>query len=195
MVMQISDGSLYILIRTPMDHLNVDIETITNLLLLENVNVDSLKTLYAKEVDYSKDVPPRVCFVCWEIVPGSLAQHLSATHPSCYCLDKIFENIEKLKEHFKSHTLRNQKCPVCPIKYENLYHAITHLELHQSSALHLKSKCDTDLGLPLCAQRSVDGFEHLRHILTFSHNQPRLPALRVERFAKNCPRVLRPGSC
>ena len=167
MVMQISNKSLFIMIRTITAHLNVDIETVISVLDSENVNVANLKTLHKGKVDYTKEPPPTVCNMCWEVLSGPLGQHLSATHPRCYCNDKSFQNVGELMEHFKTHSLRNQICPVCPVKFENIFHAISHLENHKSSVLQPKSKCDIDLGLPLCAQLSVDGFEHLRHILTY----------------------------
>ena len=155
------------MIRTVQGHLNVDMETIINVLTSNNVNIATLKTFCGEQVDFSKEPPPPICNICWEIIQGLPSQHLSSTHPSCYCTDKNFQNIDELLEHFKTHNLRSQSCPVCPVKFENLFDTIQHVGSHKSSMLHPKPKCDNDLGLPLCAALDVDGFEHLQHILMF----------------------------
>ena len=69
------------MIRTLGGHLNVDTETIISVLASNNVNIATLKTLCGGQVDYSKEPPPPVCNICWEIIQGSPAQHLSSTHP------------------------------------------------------------------------------------------------------------------
>ena len=167
MKIQCVNEILFLLIKTASGHRNADFETITNVLASNNVSIPALKSLCGDQIDFYKEVPPQICSICWETINGISAQHLAACHPSCYCTDKNFQSPGELLEHFKEHSLRGQKCPVCPQNFETLFDAISHLENHQSSVLHRKAKCDVDLGLPLCSALDVDGFQHLRHILTF----------------------------
>ena len=96
-----------------------------------------------------------------------LAHHKNSKHPHCSCVPDNFHSVNELLDHFSMHTLKNQVCPACPIKFERLQHAVTHIQTYKGSSLHLKGPCEVDIGLMKCQEVEIDGYKHLSHILQY----------------------------